>query len=236
MSQHDPMRWIWRIIMGVTLVLGWIFILWQNKFYVDVPVVVVALGYLAVVLAIRNLWRVGAATVAPEDRSEEAWSRPFGERGELEKEKRTLLKSIKEAEFDQAMGKLSKPDAEQLIQMYRARAIEVIKELERLDAGDAETPRQRIEREVAARLAIAQGKDQAQKKAKGNDPKRAPKAVAKLEADAKAEATPDAKTDAKAAVETDAKSDGKTATTPDDDADAAVAPATSDTKMTEATS
>jgi hypothetical protein len=224
MSQQDPMRWIWRIVMGVMLVLGWIFILWQNKFYVDVPVVVVALGYLAVVLAIRNLWRVGAAAVAPEDRSEEAWSRPFGERGELEKEKRTLLKSIKEAEFDQAMGKLSKPDAEQLIQMYRARAIEVIKELERLDAGDAETPRQRIEREVAARLAIVQGKEQAQKKAKGNEPRRA----------AKAEAKPDAKTDAK--TDAKAEADAKPDATPDDVVDAAAAPPASDTKTTEATS
>jgi hypothetical protein len=229
MSQHDLMRWIRRGIMGVTLVLGWIFILWQNTFYVDVPVVVVALGYLAVVLAITNLWRVGAATVAPEDRSEEAWSRPLGERGGLEKEKKTLLKAIKEAEFDQAMGKLSKADADQLIQMYRTRAIEVIKELERLEAGAAETPRQKIEREVAARLAIAEGKEQAQKKAKGadakgNDPQRA-KAKSGVKIDAAAAAKTDAKTDAAAAAKTDAKTDAAAAATID-----AAAAATTDAK------
>jgi hypothetical protein len=246
MSQHDLMRWIRRGIMGVTLVLGWIFILWQNTFYVDVPVVVVALGYLAVVLAITNLWRVGAATVAPEDRSEEAWSRPLGERGGLEKEKKTLLKAIKEAEFDQAMGKLSKADADQLIQMYRTRAIEVIKELERLEAGAAETPRQKIEREVAARLAIAEGKEQAQKKAKGadakgNDPQRA-KAKSGVKIDAAAAAKTDAKTDAaaaatidaaaaattdaKAAATTDAKTDAKTDAETDAATDAAAAATT----------
>ncbi len=138
----------------MTLVLGWIFILWQNKFNVTVPVVVIGLGYLAVIATVSNLWRVGAAAVAPEDDSPDAWSRPIGARGELEKEKKTLLKAIKEAEFDHAMGKLSKADADELIRMYRARAIEVIKEIDRLDAGQAGTTREQIEREVQARLSI----------------------------------------------------------------------------------
>lgn len=166
-GERDPMRWVWRGITGLTLVLGWFFIFWQNRFHIDPPVVVVSLGYLAVVLAVTNLWRVGAAAVSPEDTSAEAWSRPFGERGELEREKRTLLRSIKEAEFDQAMGKLSKADADELIRMYRARAIDIIKELDRLDAGHAESPRQAIERELAARLAIEEEKAKATKGKKG---------------------------------------------------------------------
>ncbi len=76
------------------------------------------------------------------------------ERDELEREKRTLLKAIKEAEFDHGMGKLSKRDADEMIATYRARAIEVIKELERLEAGEAGTVRERIEREVKARLEL----------------------------------------------------------------------------------
>jgi hypothetical protein len=154
MSAPDPMRWVWRGIAVVTLVLGWVFILIQNSFNITVPVVVVGLGYLAVVAAVTNLYRVGAAAVAPEDASAEAWSRPLGARGELEREKKTLLKAIKEAEFDHLMGKLSKPDADDLIRMYRARAIEVIKELDRLEAGAAGTAREQIDREVAARLAL----------------------------------------------------------------------------------
>lgn len=166
MSGRDPMQWVWRGITGATLVIGWIFILWQNKFHLDVPVVIVALGYLAVVLAIANLWRVGAAAVAPEEGGDEAWSRPVGARSDLEREKKTLLKAIKEAEFDQAMGKLSKADAEHLIRMYRARAIEVIKELDRMDAGQAGTTREQIERELAARLAVAEKTKKAKDQAK----------------------------------------------------------------------
>ena len=155
MSEPDPMRWIWRAVAGGTLVLGWVFILWQNAFHITPPVVIIGLGYLAVVATIANLWRVGAAAVAPEDNSPEAWTRPIGARGELEKEKKTLLKAIKEAEFDHLMGKLSKADADDLIKMYRSRAIEVIKELDAMDAGQAGTPREQIQREVQARLALA---------------------------------------------------------------------------------
>jgi hypothetical protein len=154
MADADPMRWVWRGVAGATLVLGWLFILWQNNFYLTAPVVIVALGYLAVVAAIVTLWRVGAAAVAPEDNSVDAWTRPIGARGELEKEKKTLLKAIKEAEFDQAMGKLSKQDADDMIRMYRVRAIEVIKELDRIDAGQDGGAREQIQREVQARLAI----------------------------------------------------------------------------------
>jgi hypothetical protein len=98
-----------------------------------------------------NMWRVGAAAVAPDNAGEDAWARPIGARGELEKEKKTLLKAIKEAEFDLEMGKLSKADADEMIKTYRGRAIEVIKELERFEGGEAEGPREQIKREVQAR-------------------------------------------------------------------------------------
>ena len=163
MSEADPMRWVWRGIAAATLLLGWLFILWHNKFHITVPVVIIALGYLAVVATILNLWRLGAAAVAPEDDSPDAWARPVGARVELEKEKKTLLKAIKEAEFDHAMGKLSKADADELDRMYRARAIEVIKEIDRLDAGSAGSTRDQIQREVQPRLAVDAGKGMSKK-------------------------------------------------------------------------
>jgi hypothetical protein len=163
MAAKDPLRWVWWSVAAIVLLLGWLFILWQNHFYVTPPTVVVCLGYLAVVATIANLWRVGAAAVAPEDATVEAWSRPLGERAELEKEKKTLLKAIKEAEFDYAMGKLSKVDYDGLIAMYRGRAIEVIKAIEHIDTGGATDRRTMIEREIAARLAV----DAAAKKTKG---------------------------------------------------------------------
>ncbi|HEY5949519.1 MAG TPA: hypothetical protein VIV40_28690 [Kofleriaceae bacterium] len=200
MSEADPMRWMWRGVAGGTLVLGWIFILWTNKFHFTPSTVVICLGYLAVVATVANLWRVGAAAVAPEDNSPEAWSRPIGARGELEKEKKTLLKAIKEAEFDLAMGKLSKADADELIRTYRARAIEVIKELDRLDAGKADNPREAIRREVHARIALDKEKPSKKDKRKAAAKPDGAAAKANVKA-AKADApkADAAKADAKAA-------------------------------------
>jgi len=135
----------------VILVAGWLFVLGSNKFHVTAPVVFVCLGYFAILMTVLNLWRTGAAAASPDEG--EAWGRPLGARGELEKEKKTLLKAIKEAEFDLAMGKLSKADCESLIRDYRTRAILVIKELDR-SSGKALTPKQEIEREVKARMAL----------------------------------------------------------------------------------
>jgi hypothetical protein len=172
-----------------------VFIAWQNKFHVTAPVGFVCLGYLAVVMTIYNLWRTGAAAVAPDLGNDEAWARPLGARGELEKEKRTLLKAIKEAEFDQQMGKLSKADADSMIQTYRARAIAVIKELERFEdvshpvdpsgriLDNKDTVRDQIGREVKARLELSS----ANKKAK----KVAAKAAAKSGKAVKVETTDD---------------------------------------------
>jgi hypothetical protein len=158
------------------VLIGWLFILVQNKFHVTAPVVFVCLGFLAVTTTVLNLWRTGAAAAAPNIEGGE-WERPLGAAAHLEKEKRTLLKAIKEAEFDLAMGKLSQADCDGLIRDYRSRAIEVIKELERLEQAAspvALSPREQIAREVRARLALDEqnkpsnrAKNAAAKRAKG---------------------------------------------------------------------
>ena len=189
-AEADPVRWIRRGVIAALVVIGWVFIAWQNKFHATAPVVIVCLGYLAVVLMIVNLWRTGAAAMSPEHEGQEAWSRPIGPRGELEKEKKTLVKAIKEAEFDLEMGKLSKADADEMIQTYRARAIEVIKELERFEEVDMknidpagrplanDTVRDRIAREVKARLAI-ESAAKTKKKGRADKAAKAGKAVEK---------------------------------------------------------
>jgi hypothetical protein len=195
-TEPDPMRWLGRGITGVTLVIGWVFILWQNNFRITVPVVVIAIGFLAIVLGVVTLWRVGVAAVAPDDDDPATWTRPIGARGELDKEKKTLLKAIKEAEFDLAMGKLSQRDADDLIRMYRARAIEVIKELDRIDSGGAGSAREQIERELQARLAL--------------DNRPSKKDKRKAATAAKSDAKSGAKADPKAATTAgDGKSDRK---------------------------
>src|SRR5262249_15058584 len=154
-SAQRSMRWVWRGVAVGVLVIGWLFIAWQNHFHVTGPMVFVCLGFRAAIATIYNLWRTGAAAVdSSEEGADSTWAKPVGALGELEREKRTLLKAIKEAEFDHQMGKLSQRDVDDMIRMYRARAIEVIKEIEQLSQGAAGTPREQIMREVRARLEL----------------------------------------------------------------------------------
>jgi hypothetical protein len=173
MTERDTMRWVWRGSALTVLVIGWVFIAWQNHFHITAPVVFVCLGFLAVVATIYNLWRTGASAVAgagAEDEGDSTWAKPAGALGELEREKRTLLKAIKEAEFDHQMGKLSKHDVDDMIRSYRARAIEVFKEIERLQVGTAGSAREQIMREVRARIEL-----EARSHKKAADPKQAGK-------------------------------------------------------------
>jgi hypothetical protein len=69
-------------------------------------------------------------------------------RAALEREKFLVLRSIKELEFDRAMGKVSEGDFDEMTAQLRTRAVRLIKQL---DAGSAGY-RELIEREVQARL------------------------------------------------------------------------------------
>lgn len=165
-DSRDTKPWLWRGVFLAALVFGWLFIAWQNHFHISAPLVFVCFGYLAVVTTIANLWRTGAAAVTgDEQENDSTWAKPAGALGELEREKRTLLKAIKEAEFDHEMGKLSKLDVDNMVRTYRARAIEVIKEIDRLETGATGTPREQIMREVRARIEL---EDKSQRK---QDPK-----------------------------------------------------------------
>jgi hypothetical protein len=165
------MRWVRRGCALAVLVIGWVFIAWQNHFHITAPVVFVCLAYLAVVATIYNLWRTGAVVVAnEEDEGDSTWGKPAGALGELEREKRTLIKAIKEAEFDHQMGKLSQRDADEMIRTYRTRAIEVIKDLERLELGAAGSAREQILREVRARVEL-----EARSNKKATEPRQAGK-------------------------------------------------------------
>jgi hypothetical protein len=68
-------------------------------------------------------------------------------RAALEREKMLALRSIKELEFDRAMGKLSDADWQEMSGRLRARAARLMRQL---DAGAGY--RERIERDLAKRL------------------------------------------------------------------------------------
>jgi hypothetical protein len=147
----DPLRWLKRGIFVAIVAIGWVFISWHNRYRFAAPVVMLQLGWLAVVSAVYFLWHTGASASA-EIGTEDPWWRPVGELEELEREKRALLKAIKEVEFDQQMGKQSVSDANEIVSSYRARAIEVIKAIDALGDGKARTVREQIQREVRARI------------------------------------------------------------------------------------
>lgn len=78
------------------------------------------------------------------------YSEPLTERtrAALEREKTLTLRSIKELEFDRAMGKVSEKDFEEMAGRLRSRALTLMKEL---DEGRSDY-RTLIERELNARL------------------------------------------------------------------------------------
>jgi hypothetical protein len=139
------------LIASGALLAGWGFVMWHHRFRVTAPVVMLMLGWLAVLSAVYFLWRT--ADNADLD-DEEDWWKPAGRIEELQREKRSLLKVIKEAELDRDTGKLSKADADDIILRYRARAIDVIKAIDVAEGGGDAGVRARIEREVRARLEV----------------------------------------------------------------------------------
>ena len=75
-------------------------------------------------------------------------------RAALEREKNLVLRSIKELEFDHAMGKVSDSDYEEMASRLRSRAVRLLQELDNTTSGYREL----IERELAKRLARAGGR------------------------------------------------------------------------------
>lgn len=70
-------------------------------------------------------------------------------RAALEREKMLVLRSIKELEFDRAMGKISSDDFDEMAGRLRSRALTLMKQLDTPDRGY----RTAIERELEARVA-----------------------------------------------------------------------------------
>ncbi len=98
-----------------------------------------ALVGLAALRALRPL------VTSDEDRTSMIGART---RAALEREKFLILRSIKELEFDSAMGKVSEVDSREMAGRLRSRAARIMRQL---DAGSGY--RDRIERTLAERLA-----------------------------------------------------------------------------------
>ncbi len=201
---------LWALGLLV-LVGGWLAILHVYRWHFTSPVFFLWAGWAALLISARFLVRT--AVTAAEDTGqadEEAFWKPVGRREELLIEKRTLLKAIKEIEFDHEMGKMSEADAAELTRFYRHRAIEIIKALE-AEGTDAEAVpvREQIEREVKARLAVAGA---AVKVGKAGKKKGKKQAASQASPDATSEAKPEAKIAAKPDTDIDSSNTATAAT------------------------
>ena len=146
-----------RALEAVAVLVGWVLILRVGHWHFSVSIFFLFVGWLGVVLSARFLWDAALAATSPD---EDEFARAEGRRQDLLLEKRSLLKAIKEIEFDHQMGKMSDRDAAEISGLYRSRAIEVIKALEgkegpaKREVVDSDDDiRAAIEREVEARLA-----------------------------------------------------------------------------------
>lgn len=114
------------------------------------------------------------APLATDDAS--IFSEPLTERARkaTEREKALVMRSIKELEFDRAMGKLSPKDFDEMGGRLRARAIMLMKQLD--EGGSAY--RELIERELTSRLADARSRQGAVDHTGNAAPAAAPAALA----------------------------------------------------------
>jgi hypothetical protein len=136
-------------------------VLWFYNWRPTVGTVVLGLGWMALVGAAVLLVRA-ALTFDLTRQVDMAEALSDRRRLELDREKKLLLKAIKEIEFDQGMGKIDDAEASITIERYRRRALEIMKLLDVEDGGAAYE--QQIEKEVARRVArvkqVAQEKDE----------------------------------------------------------------------------
>lgn len=148
------------LVAAALLPPGWMFIAHAHRWHLTPSVIVLCLAWTAVVGAGYALVRAGNAFLdeVPDD-----WFTAGGTHAELEREKKSLVRAIKEIEFDRDTGKLSAADAAALLTAYRARAIEVIKALD-LDAAGL-SPRDRVLAELKARAQIDRQAGKAKAKA-----------------------------------------------------------------------
>jgi hypothetical protein len=145
-----------RLVMGAFVwlpALGLVAALYGGK--LTVGALFLAFGWVSFALA---AWFIGRAAlafdVAEVDPLTLEGHIDEDRRTELAREKKVLLKAIKEIEFDHEMGKIDDHDAAEITATYRARALEIMRLLDENKAVDYPAI---VEKELARRLAKAGG-------------------------------------------------------------------------------
>jgi hypothetical protein len=124
-------------------------VVFVSRGHTPAGIVLLSLTIFAAAVAGVAAWRTLGPLVMPED----AGTTPIlggRTRAALEREKALVLRSIKELEFDRAMGKVAEKDFQEMGARLRARAARLIRQL---DAGS--NYREQISREIEHRLGAA---------------------------------------------------------------------------------
>jgi hypothetical protein len=144
-AEEKPGFGIWHFFILLSLMSATVAVLITRQ---NTPenLILISLTILAAGIAAGCLYRV----IAPLAPTAERTATPLGERlrADLEREKALALRSIKELEFDRAMGKLSAADFDEMAGRLRTRALGLMKQLEQ--GRDEYTAA--IERELQTRL------------------------------------------------------------------------------------
>lgn len=147
------------VLVGLALA-GTVLIFFVHDFRMTPSVLFLDLGWLSIVGASALLWNVGLLVAAGDEGDDGSFGTVSTRKEELEVEKTSLLKAIKEIEFDRMMGKLSDRDAEEITSAYRKRAIRILRELDvkelEEDEGSADlSVKDKIERDLRIRAQLA---------------------------------------------------------------------------------
>jgi hypothetical protein len=115
------------------------------------PLVLVALGGLAIALCGLTLYRVIDPLLRPEEAARAEAARAPVRLRELEREKQLVLKAIREIEHDYQMRRINDADYKAMSERYRSRALRLMRDI---DAGDDFGSL--IEQELKSRLAAVE--------------------------------------------------------------------------------
>src|SRR5262245_20043791 len=93
------------IIAGGLLLVGWGVVLQANRWHLTAPVIFLMLGWIAVLACAWFLFQAARAATGSDPGDVESWS-PAGQYEELIAEKKSLLRALKDIDFDHQMGKM----------------------------------------------------------------------------------------------------------------------------------
>lgn len=146
-STSDQLRpWQFFTLCGLVCATGAVFLIRGTA---PGNLILVCLGVLAA--GVVGLASLGALRPLVTGETREPEMAGSSTRASVEREKNLVLRSIKELEFDHAMGKVGEADYAEMVARLRTRAVRLMEQLDASGSGYREI----IERELAKRLAKA---------------------------------------------------------------------------------